>query len=107
MPTMQVDESNFDDTLDEEFEKGQIVILKFETELCDACMALGFELEDIEEDYENVSILEIDCAESTLLAERFNIIQVPVMIILKDRYTTLYSAEGVILAQDIEKIIES
>ena len=105
MATIEVDESNFDEVLEQEFNKKQIVILKFETELCDACMALGFELEEIEEDHENISILEIDCAESTLLAERFRIEQVPTMMIFKDRQTTLYSDEGVVLAQDIEEII--
>jgi len=107
MPILQVNDSDFDATIDEEFSKGQTVILKFETELCDACMALGFELEEIDEEYENVSILEIDCVESEFLAQRFDIAQVPTMTILKNRTTTLYHAEGVVLAQDIEKIIEN
>jgi thioredoxin 1 len=107
MPTMEVDELDFQEVLEEEFQKGQIVILKFVTEYCDACMALGFELEEIEEKYENVSILEIDCSDSEQLAHEYGVIEVPKMIIYENRDSILWNKKGIVLAQDIENIIKS
>ena len=105
MAYIEVDEMNFQEALKEEFSKGQIVILKFGSEYCDACMALDFELEEIDDKYENISILEIDCAESMDLAEQYGVAQVPTMIIYENENSTLWHKDGVVLAQDIETII--
>ena len=106
MSFIQVDETDFDEVLNKEFDKGQIVILKFGSEYCDACMALEFELEEIDDAHENVSVLEIDCGESEELAQKYGITQVPTMVIYENKNSTLWHKEGVVLAQDIEKIIE-
>ena len=105
MPIIEVEEVDFHDTLNEEFAKGQVVILKFTSEYCDACMALGFELEEIDEKYEHISILEIDAAESESLTQMYGVTQVPTMIIYEDANTPLWNKEGVMLAVDIENII--
>ncbi len=105
MSFIQVDEMDFDEVLNEEFDKGQIVILKFGSEYCDACMALEFELEEIDDKYENVSVLEIDCGDAEELSQKYGITQVPTMIIYENKNSTLWHKEGVVLAQDIEKII--
>ena len=105
MAFIEVDESDFDEVLNAEFDKGQIVILKFGSEYCDACMALEFELEEIDDKYEKVSVLEIECGESEELAEKYGVTQVPTMIIYENRNSTLWSQEGVILAIDIQNII--
>ena len=107
MALIEVDEIDFQEVLKEEFRKGQIVILKFGSEYCDACMALGFELEEIENAHENVTILEIDCGESEDLAQKYGVTQVPTMVIYENENSTLWHQEGVVLAQDIEKIINS
>ena len=107
MAMIEVDETDFQEILFQEFDKKQIVILKFISEYCDACMALGFELEEIEEKHDNVSILEIDCGESEELAQHYGIREVPTMIIYENENSTLWHKEGVVLAQDIEEIINS
>jgi len=107
MATYQVDEEDFQQRVDAAFEAGKKVILKFESEFCDACMAQGFELEELEELRDDVDILEINCSESEQLAEHYNINQVPTMMIFKDRETLLYDEEGVILASDIVEILNS
>jgi len=106
MAFIPVDEMDFYEVLNNEFDKGQIVILKFGSEYCDACMALEFELEEIDDAHENVSVLEIDCGESEELAQKYGITQVPTMVIYENKNSTLWHKEGVVLAQDIEKIIE-
>ncbi len=106
MAIIEVDDTDFQETLDAEFNKGQIVILKFGSEYCDTCMALGFELEEITDKHQNISVLEIDCGESEQLTELYAIQQVPTMVIYKDKHTTLWHKEGVVLADDIENIIE-
>ncbi len=105
MSFIQVDEMDFNEVLSNEFDKGQIVILKFGSEYCDACIALEFELEEIDDKYENVSVLEIDCGDAEELAHSYGVIQVPTMVIYENKNSTLWHKEGVVLAQDIEKII--
>ena len=106
MSFIEVDEMDFNEVLNEEFDKGQIVILKFGSEYCDACIALDFELEEIDDAHENVSVLEIDCAESEDLAQKYGVTQVPTMVIYENRNSTLWHKEGVVLAQDIKKIVK-
>ncbi|MCD4667541.1 MAG: thioredoxin fold domain-containing protein [Sulfurimonas sp.] len=105
MAFIEVDEIDFSEIIAEEFNKKQIVILKFDSEYCDACIALDFELEEIDDKYENVSVLAIDCGQSNALAERYGVTQVPTMIIFENKDSILWQKEGIMLAQDIEKII--
>ena len=105
MAFIKVDETDFEEILADEFSKDKMVILKFGSEYCDACIALDFELEEIDDKYENVSVLEIDCGESQDLSSSYGVRQVPTMVICENANTTLWHKEGVLLAQDIEKII--
>ncbi len=105
MAYIEVDEINFKETLNAEFEKGQIVILKFGSEYCDGCQALDFELEEIDDNYDNISILDIDAGDADELTQHYRIEKVPHMIIYANKHSTLYDNYGIILAEDIEKII--
>ena len=105
MALIEIEGSEFQSVLEEEFDKGNTVILKFISPYCDACMALGFELEDIEE-REDVSVLEIDCAELGEIAEMYDVMEVPTMVIYKDKQSMLLNTTGVMMAQDIEEIID-
>ena len=105
MAFFEVDESDFSEVISKQFEEKKIVILKFGSEFCDACHALEGELEDVDEDNENVSVLTIDCNDSQSIAEHYGVHRLPTMVIYKDEENILYRGEGVILAQDIEEII--
>ncbi|MCF6310605.1 MAG: thioredoxin family protein [Sulfurimonas sp.] len=105
MAFIEVDESDFQQVIAQEFEKNNIVILKFGSELCDACHALESELEDVDDENENVSVLTIECSDSPDLAERYDVFRVPTMVIYKDGENMIYRGEGVILSHDIEEII--
>jgi len=107
MALIEVDGQSFHNVLADEFSKGHTVILKFVSPYCDACMALGFELEDIEEEREDVSVLEIDCTESGEIAEMYDVMEVPTMVIYRDAQNMLLNATGVMMEQDIEEIIDS
>ncbi|MBL1280094.1 MAG: thioredoxin family protein [Fluviicola sp.] len=102
-----VDISDFELIMQKEFKKKNTVILKFGAELCDACFALESELEDLEDENENISVLFIDCNEAQDIAEQYNIQKVPTMIIYKDADTMIYKDYGVILASDIKKVISN
>jgi len=104
MAYIEVDESDFQEVFDNELSNGQVVLLKFYTEYCDACMSLDFELEELVDNYENVSVLAIDCNISEGLAYQFNINQVPTMIAYKDK-ENIFSKEGIMLASDIAKAL--
>lgn len=105
MAIIEVDETNFNAVKEEELSKGNIIIVKFGSEYCDQCHALGFELDELAERNDNISILIVDCEESSSIAEHFDIYRLPTMIIYKDADTMLYRGEGVLLYQDIEEII--
>ena len=106
MAFIEVEEQSFEQTMSEEIAKGQTVILKFGAEWCDPCHALECELEDIDEDHENVSILDIDTDEGAAIAEHYGIHQLPTMMIFNTNNVMVHTSEGVMLAQDIEKILE-
>jgi thioredoxin 1 len=103
---IEVDETDYQETVLEEFSKGRIVILKFGSPYCDACMAMDFELEELDETLENITIVEIDCASAESLAEMHDIMEVPTIKIYKDRDTLIFESVGVTLCADILKIIE-
>ena len=106
MAFIEVDSENFNEVIANEFANGKKVVLKFISEYCDACMALGFELEDIAE-REDVSVLEIDVADSAQIAEMYDVMEVPTMVIYKEDKTMLLNATGVMMEQDIEEILDS
>ncbi len=107
MALFEVDDENFQKVMDQEFSKGKIVILKFGSEFCEACSALDMELEQLEEDNENISIISVDCDDSPEIAESFDVYQLPTMIIFKNRDDMIHETEGVTLCEDIQKIIDS
>jgi len=105
MEFIEVDEYNIEEVLSQEFKKGQIVILKFGSELCDACMALEFELEELQDNNDNISVLSIDCGESEELTQKYGVEQVPTMVVYENENSIIYNKYGVVLATDIESII--
>jgi len=105
MAFLVVDEDNFQEVLEEVFSKNKIAILKFGSEFCELCHALECELEDIDEEFENVSVLTIDTDESPELAEKYQVFQLPTMVIYRDRESIIYNKTGVILSQDIEEYL--
>ena len=105
MALIEVDEENFFQELNCAFDANQMVIVKFGSEFCEPCHALECELEEIEEEHENITILSVDTDESAGLAEKYDVFQLPTMVIYRDRETVIYHKEGVLLAQDIEKIL--
>jgi len=106
MAIIEVDEENFEYELSCAFERKDRVVLKFGSTYCDACMALEFELEELDEKLEYFTVLEIDCSVSDGLAQEYNIVEVPSMKIYKDKEHILFDGVGVILAADIEEMIE-
>lgn len=107
MAQFNVDEESFQVVMDGELGKGKIVIVKFGSEFCEACSALEMELDQLEDINNNVSILLVDCDESPEIAEAYDVYQLPTMIIFDKKDNILYEAEGVVLSEDIQKIIES
>jgi len=106
MAIIEVDEENFEQELSCAFERKDRVVLKFGSTYCDACMALGFELEELDEKLEHFTVLEIDCSISDGLAQVYDIVEVPTMKIYRDKDSLIFDAVGITLAADIEEIIK-
>ena len=105
MAIIEVEEENFQKVLKSAFEKKEPTILKFGSEYCEPCHALESELEELEEELKNITILMIDTDESPELAEEFDIFSLPTMIIYDTNQQVIYNKEGIILAEDIKEII--
>jgi len=102
---IEIDDTNFDTIIQQEFAKGNCVILKFGSELCDGCQLMEFELQELQDEMENLSILDIDVGECEALLHRFAIEQVPTTIIYKDTSTEILRKSGIILAADMLEVI--
>jgi len=105
MAMIEVDEENFQEELDKAFAKKSPVILKFGSEYCNSCNALEWELEELDESSETIAILLIDTDESPELAGRYDVYALPTMVIYNEEKEMIYNKEGVVLAPEIEKII--
>ncbi len=106
MAMIEVDGNNFNIEIEAAFQRGDVVILQFISMYCDSCMALGFELEELDEKMDNLTILEIDCGQSEDLAQMYEIQEVPAMKIYKKEDRLIYDGVGVVLAVDIKAMIE-
>ena len=100
-------DGNYNDIVEEEFEKGNIVILQFTSELCEPCYALETELEEVEDKRDDVSILSIDCSQNGSVTELFDVYQTPTMVIFNKQKEIIYNEMGVILSDDILEILNS
>lgn len=106
MAILEVDEENYQIIMNQEFSRGNTIILKFGSEFCEACSALEMELEQLDSMNDNLSILEIDTDQSPEIAEIYDVYQLPTMLIFKGRDNIIHEHEGVMLSEDIQKIIE-
>ena len=107
MAIIEVEEENFQKVLKSAFEKKEPTILKFGSEYCEPCHALESELEELDEESENISIIMVDTDESPELAEKYDVFALPTMVIYDINQQIIYHKEGIILAEDIRKIINS
>jgi len=106
MPFFEVEEEEFDNLVSKELDKSNFVVVNFGSELCDACQALDFELEELDDNNDDISILNIDINDCPNLSDRYGIDEIPSMIIYSPQKEILYSYKGVILCADIQSIIK-
>lgn len=107
MALIEVDEDSFQQELENAFSKKEPVLIKFGSEYCEPCHALEFELEELDEELTNISIIMVDTDESPELAEKYDIFALPTLVIYDVNQQVIYNKEGIILAEDIKKIINS
>jgi thioredoxin 1 len=107
MAIIEVNEEDFQQELEGAFQRKEPVLIKFGSEYCEPCHALEFELEELDEELENISIIMVDTDESPELAEKYDVFSLPTMVIYDINQQIIYHKEGIILAEDIRKIINS
>jgi len=105
MPFIEVDDDDFETVVEAEFAKGHTVILKFGSIYCDACQLMEFELEELHDRVQKISILSIDSGVCGGLVHRFEVDQVPTTVIFKDKTTQLLYKSGIMLADDMVDLI--
>ena len=80
-------------------------IFKEIDELMDSIELQKFDWKLLDKFMFEIKLLNIDCNESEGLANHFGIIQVPTMMIYKDKETMILNKEGIMLASDIAQLI--
>lgn len=105
MAIFEVDDENFEAVMDEEFNKGNTVVLKFGSDFCEACSALEMELEQLVDMNDKVSIVAVNTDDSPEIAEAYDVYQLPTMIIFNGKDNIIHEASGVVLSEDINEII--
>jgi len=105
MAIIEVDDESFKQELNSAFNKKEPVILKFGSEYCEPCHALETELEELDEELGNITILMIDTDEYPELTEEYDVFALPTMVIYDINQQIIYHKEGIILADDIKEII--
>lgn len=61
-----------------------MTIIDFWAEWCGPCRMLGPVFEAVSEDYENVNFVKVNVDEAPEVAQEFNIMSIPTLIIIKD-----------------------
>jgi len=60
------------------------VLLDFYSDTCSPCKMLAKDLEDLSKDYSELTIEKLNIMDNYELTEKYNIMSVPTLIILKD-----------------------
>lgn len=60
------------------------VLLDFYTAACGPCRAMNPILEEISEEYENVTVAKVDVARNPDVSQQFGVMSVPTIIFMKD-----------------------
>ena len=105
MSFIDVDEDNFDEILAREFERKNVVILKFGSDYCDACQLMEMELEELCDRLANISVLNIDSGLSEYLTQKYFVEEVPTTLIFKEADKQLFYRTGITLADDMIEVI--
>lgn len=80
------------------------VLLDFFSEYCNPCKMLAKDLDEISKKYNDLKIEKLDIMENYELTEKYNIMSVPTLILIKDDKTASYI--GYKGKDDLEKFLE-
>lgn len=75
-----VNESNFDEVIS----SNEVVVIKFGAPWCGPCKMIAPVLDNLSTSMENVSFGDVNIDENGVLAEKFNIMSVPTILIFKN-----------------------
>lgn len=100
MATLEITKDNFKGTI----EKDGIVLLDWWAEWCGPCKRFGPIFEKASEGHPDVTFGKIDTEEQQELAQAFNIMSIPTLMIFRDR-VLLFSEAGALPGEALEEVL--
>ena len=95
-----VNEAEFDEQI-----KSGITLVDFYADWCGPCKMLSPILEDLDNEYSDITFIKVNCDDEMHLAERFGIMSIPAIYMFKDG-NILASTGGYRPKADMKKFIE-
>ena len=102
MATIEINESNFEQ---EVLKSDRPVLIDFWAAWCGPCQMMSPVIEQISDEVENVKICKVNVDQSPSLAEKYNVLGIPTLVVIKDG-EVVETSVGVISYPEILDLIK-
>lgn len=101
MSIVTLTQDNFDETI----EKNALVVIDFGAKWCGPCRGFSQVIHELDKKYPEVTFGTVDIEQEKELAEEFNIVSIPAIMMVRDR-VMIFAQTGALTFTAMEELIE-
>jgi len=101
MSIVELNHANFDKVVGD----NDLVVIDFWAEWCAPCKSFAHVIENLDQAYPEVTFASVDIDKEKELAEEFQVVSVPAVMILRNR-VVVYAESGALTATALKELIE-